>query len=63
MLSLGPLSDYKNITRVMQLYSHVGMAVQTVLMDMESDKTDDKLLDQTVVDTYAAREHVTEIER
>ena len=46
----------------MQLYSRGGMIVQTVLMDMEFDKTVDKLLDRTMVDTSAAREHVAEIE-
>ena len=39
------------------------MVVQTVLMDMEFDKTVDKLLDQTVVNTSAVQEHVAEIER
>ena len=39
------------------------MVVQTVLMDMEFDKTIDELSDQTVVDTSAAQEHVAEIER
>ena len=39
------------------------MIVQTVLMDMEFDKTVDELSDKTVVNTSAAREHVAEIER
>ena len=39
-----------------------GMVVQTVLTDMEFDKTIDKLSDQTVVNTFTAQEHVAEIE-
>ena len=53
----------KSIKRVMQLYGRAGMVVQTVLMDMEFDKTIDELSDRTVVNTSAAREHVAEIER
>ena len=53
----------KSIKRVMQLYGRVGMVVQTVLMDMEFDKTVDGLSDKTVVNTFAAREHVAETER
>ena len=47
----------------MQLYGRAGMVVQTVLMDMEFDKTVDELSDQTVVNTSAARDHVAEIQR
>ena len=39
------------------------MIVQTVLMDMEFDKTVNELSDRTVVKTSAARKHVAEIER
>ena len=39
------------------------MIVQTILMDMEFDKTADHLMDSTVVNTSAAKEHVAEIER
>ena len=53
----------KSIKRVMQLYGRAGMIVQTVLMDMEFDKTVDELSDRTVVNTSAAQEHVAEIER
>ena len=44
----------KSIKRVMQLYSRVGMIVQTVFMDMEFDKTVDELCDKTVVNASAA---------
>ena len=44
----------KSIKRVMQLYGRAGMVVQTVLMDMEFDKTIDELSDRTVVNTSAA---------
>ena len=53
----------KSIKRVMQLYSHGGMIVQTVLMDMEFDKTVDELSDRILVNTSAAREHMAGIER
>ena len=53
----------KTIKRVMQLYSHGSMIVQTALMDMELDKTVDELSERTVVNTSAAREHVAKIER
>ena len=46
----------------MQLYGRAGMVVQTVLMDMEFDKTVDELLDRTVVNTSAARGDVADIE-
>ena len=39
------------------------MIVQSVHMDMEFDKTVDDFSDRTVVNTSAAREHVTEIKR
>ena len=53
----------KGLKRVMRLYSRAGMIVQTILMDMEFDKTADHLMDSTVVNTSAAKEHVAEIER
>ena len=53
----------KSIKRVMQVYSRGGTIVQTVLMSMEFGKTVSELSGRTVVNTSAAREHVTEIER
>ena len=47
----------------MQLYSCGSMIVQTVLMEIEFDKTLGELSDRTIVGTSAAREHVTKIER
>ena len=52
----------KRIIRVMQLYSCRSMIVQTVLMDMEFDKTGDDISDRTLENTSAAREHVDKIE-
>jgi hypothetical protein len=47
----------------MQLYSRGGMVVQTILMDMEFDKTVEPLMADVTVNTSAAQEHVAEIER
>ena len=53
----------KSLKRIMCLYSRGGMIVQTILMDMEFDKTKSELMDKVVVNTTAAREHVAEVER
>ena len=37
--------------------------MQTILMDMEFDSTEEMLVGEVVVNTAAAREHVAEIER
>jgi hypothetical protein len=47
----------------MQLYSHGGMIVQTILMDMEFDKTAEPLMGDVAVNMSTAREHIAEIER
>ena len=53
----------KNLKRVMKLYGRGSMIVQNILMDMEFDSTKDELMGKTVVDTSAAKEHVSKIER
>jgi hypothetical protein len=53
----------KSLKRIIQLYSRGGMIVQTILMDMEFDKTVEPLMGNVVVNTSAAREHIAEIER
>ena len=39
------------------------MVVQTILMDMEFDKTINELTKQTVINIYATKEHVADITR
>jgi hypothetical protein len=53
----------KSLKRIMQLYSRGGMVVQTILMDMEFDKTVEPLMVEVTVNTSAAREHVAKIEQ
>ena len=39
------------------------MLVQTVLMDIDFDKTMDEMMENTIVNTFAAKEHFSEFER
>jgi hypothetical protein len=48
----------KSLKRIIQLYSLGGMIVQTILMEMELDKTVKLLMGNVVVNMSAAREHV-----
>ena len=52
----------KKLNRVMKLYGQGSVISQTILMDMEFDSTKDELMGKTVVNTYSAKEHVTETE-
>ena len=53
----------KILKRVMGLYTRGSMKVQTNLRNMEFDKTLNDLMDNVVVNTSHAKEHVAEIER
>ena len=53
----------KSLKRVIKLYFRGSMKVQTILMDMEFDKTRDGLMDNVVVNTSIAKEHVANIEQ
>ena len=53
----------KSLKRVIKLYFRGSMKVQTILMDMEFDKTRDGLMDNVVVNTSIAKEHVAKIEQ
>jgi hypothetical protein len=47
----------------MQLYSRDGIIVQTILMDMEFNKTVEPSMGDVTVNTSAAQEHVAQIKR
>ncbi|KAL7504016.1 hypothetical protein ACHAXN_001720, partial [Cyclotella atomus] len=53
---------YKALLKVCRFYRRHGFLVVTTLMDMEFKKVDD-ISDECVINTTAAREHVTDIER
>ena len=52
----------EKLAHVVELYRRAGYHVETILMDMEFDKIK-TILPQLNINTTAAREHVTEVER
>ena len=52
----------ENLAHVVELYRRAGYYVETIVMDMEFDKIE-TILPQLNINTTAAREHVTEVER
>ena len=53
----------KSLKTVMKLYSRSSGLVKTVLIEMESDKTIDELIENVIVNTSAAKEQFSEIKR
>ena len=53
----------KKLKITMNFYSRGRMILQTILMDMELDSTNDELMRKIVDNTSAAKEHVTKIKR
>ena len=53
----------KKLKITMNFYSRGRMILQTILMDMELDSTNDELMREIVDNTSAAKEHVEKIKR
>ena len=51
----------KKLKITMKFYSRGRMILQTILMDMELDSTNDELMRKIVDNTSAAKEHVAKI--